>query len=83
MTTEEIQEKLKDIIKPYVQNHEAFKLINADTHILQDLQVNSANLVDIIIDAEEVFNIEIDDDEAEQMMTVKDAVGIIEKLVKA
>jgi acyl carrier protein len=75
-----IIQKLQKIIEPYVQDQEAFKNINEDTDLLNDLKVNSANLVDIIIDAEIEFDIEIDDDSAEKMLTVKDAVAIIEQL---
>ncbi len=80
MERKEIIEKLKKIIEPYVQDQEAFANINENTDMLNDLKVNSANLVDIIIDAEIEFDIEIDDDSAEKMVTVKDAVQIIEQL---
>lgn len=80
MERKEIIEKLKKIIEPYVQDQEAFANINENTDMLNDLKVNSANLVDIIIDAEIEFDIEIDDDAAEKMLTVKDAVQIIEQL---
>lgn len=76
-----IIEKLREIIKPYVQDQEAFEKISEKTDLLQDLKVNSANLVDIIIDAEIAFDIEIDDDSAEKMLTVKDAVTVIEELI--
>jgi len=74
-------EKLKAIIEPYVQDKEAFTNINEETDLLQDLKINSAHLVDIILDAEEEFDIEIDDDSAEKMLTVKDAVDIINNKV--
>ena len=80
MERADIIEKLRKIIEPYVQDQEAFADISEDTDLLKDLKVNSANLVDIIIDAEMEFDIEIDDDSAEQMLTVKDAVEVIEKL---
>lgn len=80
MERTEIIEKLKKIIEPYVQDQEAFKNINENTDLLNDLKVNSANLVDIIIDAEIEFDIEIDDESAEKMLTVKDAVQIIEEM---
>lgn len=81
MTKEEIQKELKSLIKPYVQNEEAFKDLRAETDLLRDLQINSAHLVDIILDMEEAFDIEIDDDAAEKMMTVGEAVAITEKLL--
>lgn len=77
MEQSEIIGKLKAIVKPYVQNHEAFESMNEQTDLLKDLKINSAHLVDIILDTEEAFDIEIDDDSAERMLTVKDAVEII------
>lgn len=81
MDRSEIINKLKGIIEPYVQDQEAFANIGEETDLLNDLKVNSANLVDIIIDAEEAFDIEIDDDSAEKMLTVKAAVEVIENLI--
>ena len=78
MNREQITEKLRSIVKPYVVDKEAFQQIGPDTDLLKDLKINSANLVDIILDTEEAFDIEIDDDAAEQMLTVKAAVEIIE-----
>lgn len=77
-----IEEKLKDIIKPYVQNEEAFQNLSAQTDMLQDLQINSAHLVDIILDMEEEFDIEIDDETADQMLTVGSAIETTERLIK-
>ena len=82
MNRDEIKEKLKEIIKPYVQNEEAFAKMTEDTNLLMDLEVNSAHLVDIILDMEEAFDIEIDDEAAERMMTVGQAINISEKLIR-
>jgi acyl carrier protein len=48
-----------------------------ETHILDDLKVNSARLVDIIIKCEDVFGIEIDDDDADRIRTIGDAMDVI------
>ena len=77
MTQEQIIEKLRGIIEPYVEDKSALQSMNGETNLLNDLDVNSANLVDIIIDVEDAFDIEIDDDSAEKMLTVKDAVEIV------
>ena len=82
MTHTEITSKLREIIKPYVQDEDAFEHINPQTNLLQDLKINSANLVDIIIDVEMAFDIEISDDDAEKMLTVQEAVHIIDQLLK-
>ena len=78
MTKEEIISKLTTIVKPYVQNEEGFKNMNEETDFIKDLEINSANLVDIILDVEDEFNIEIDNDSMEQMLSVKATVPIIQ-----
>ena len=78
MTTSEIEQKLKKIIEPYVEEKALLGAVDMETDLLQDLHINSAHLVDIILDVEEAFDIEIDDDSAERMLTVKAAVDIIQ-----
>jgi len=69
---------IKDIVKPYTKNEEALNNISENTDFIKDLQINSANLVDIILDVEEKFNIVIDNDSMERMLNVKAAMEIIE-----
>lgn len=78
MDKQETIEKLKIIIKPYIKNQEAFDTLTEDTDFISDLQINSANLVDVILDIEEQFNIEIDNTSMERMLDVKSALDIIE-----
>jgi acyl carrier protein len=78
MTREETILKLKTIIKPYVKNVEAFENLNENTDFINDLKVNSANLIDVILDIEDKFDIEIDNNSMEKMMDVKSALDIIE-----
>ena len=83
MTKEEIISKLTTIVKPYVQNEEGFKNLNEDTDFINDLEINSANLVDIILDVEDEFKIEIDNDSMEKMLSVKATVDIIQTKINA
>jgi len=71
-------ERLKTIVKPFVKNTEAFDTITENTDLLTDLEINSANLVDIVLDIEEAFDIEIDNQSMEKMLTIKAALDIIE-----
>jgi acyl carrier protein len=77
MTNEELIEKLKAIVKPYVKNEEAFANLNENTDFLNDLKINSANLVDVILDVETEFDIIIDNESMEKMLNVKAAMDII------
>jgi acyl carrier protein len=47
------------------------------TNILDDLKVNSARLVDVVIAFEDEFDIEIDDEDVDTVNTVGDAVRLI------
>lgn len=78
MTRKELITSLKKIIKPYAQNQEAFKNLSEGTDFLNDLKINSANLVDVILDVEDEFGIEIDNESMEKMLSVKSAIDIIE-----
>ena len=78
MDKQEIIEKLKNIVKPYIKNQEAFDNLTESTDFITDLQINSANLVDVILDIEEEFEIVIDNESMERMVDVKSAMEIIE-----
>lgn len=77
MTNEALIPALKKIVKPYIQDEEAFKNLTENTDFIDDLQINSANLVDVILDVEDEFDIEIDNESMEKMLSVKAAMEII------
>ncbi|WP_299626403.1 phosphopantetheine-binding protein [uncultured Tenacibaculum sp.] len=77
MTNEELIPKLKEIVKPYIQDQVAFDNLTEETDFINDLKINSANLVDVVLDVEDEFDIEIDNDAMEQMLNVKNAIAII------
>lgn len=78
MNKEEIIEKLKAIVKTYIKNQEAFENLSEETDFIYDLKINSANLVDVILDVEEVFDIEIDNESMEKMINVSASIAVIE-----
>ena len=78
MTNTEIIEKLKTIVKPFVNNQEAFENLTENTDFIADLQINSANLVDVILDVEDAFEIVIDQQSMERMLDIKSTLEIIE-----
>lgn len=83
MTKEELITKLKGIVKPYILDEEAFENLTEETDFIKDLKINSANLVDVILDIEDEFDIEIDNDSMEKMLSVKAAIEIIEAKLAA
>ena len=61
-----------------VNNVEAFENLTESTDFITDLNINSANLVDIILDVEEAFAITIDNQSMEKMLTINATLEIIE-----
>jgi acyl carrier protein len=77
MSEEQITKKIIEILKGYVKDSSLLEKATQETHILKDLKVNSARLVDIIIKCEDVFGTSIDDDDADRIATIGDAVSLI------
>ncbi len=79
MERSEIIEKLKPIIATYVPEPAKDKIndLSESSDFITDLYINSANLVDVILDVEEVFEITIDNDSMEKMLTVGASIDVI------
>lgn len=78
MEKTDLMEKLKAIIEPYVQDEDAFKNLNDTSDFTKDLKINSANLVDIILDIEDAFDVRLENEDMEQMLTVQAAIDIVQ-----
>lgn len=77
MNKDKLIAQLKPIIEPYIQDEEAFRNLTEETDFVKDLKINSANLVDIILDIEDAFDIRLENEDMEQMMDVKSAMSIV------
>ena len=77
MSQDEIFEQVVKILTPYVKNQEALDGIGMSTHILDELKVNSARLVDVVLEFEDAFDIEIADEDVDSVETVGNAVELI------
>ena len=77
MERQEIFSSVVEILKPYARDEAALASVSETSDILKELQVNSSRLVDIILAFEDKFDIEIDDEQADKVVTVGDAVNII------
>lgn len=53
--------------------------INKDTHFVNDLSADSLDVVELVMELEEEFDINIPDDAAEKIQTIGQAVDYIEK----
>ncbi|WP_416442021.1 acyl carrier protein [Leeuwenhoekiella sp. A16] len=73
----EVYNTLKSIIVKYLPEDVNVKQITPDSHLTQDLNINSTHLVDIVLDVEDEFDIMIEDDELNKMETVQKSIDLI------
>ncbi|WP_421870245.1 acyl carrier protein [Marinoscillum sp.] len=83
MNREEIKKSLLDIMDPYIDEKGVTTSISESSDLINDLNINSAHLVDIVLDIEEKFDIMIEDDFIGKMDTVGNALDIIEEKLNA
>ncbi|MFV0432022.1 MAG: acyl carrier protein [Alphaproteobacteria bacterium] len=53
--------------------------VTADASFIDDLNADSLDIVELVMAFEEEFGIDIPDDTAEKILTVKDAISFIEE----
>lgn len=75
MSNEEILEKLKGIIVERLGVEES--LVKEDANFIDDLSADSLDIVELVMEIEEEFDLEIADSEAEKIVTVGDVVNYI------
>jgi acyl carrier protein len=82
MTKEDRYTQLKAIISPYLPEDVSVDAIKPESNFIKDLNINSANLVDIVLDVEDAFNITLENEDMDSMQTVQDAIHIIDSRVE-
>ena len=78
MTREELFESIKTIIVNQLGVDEAS--ITEDSSFIDDLNTDSLDMVELVMGMEQEFDIEIPDDVAEKVTTVRDAIDYIKGL---
>jgi acyl carrier protein len=72
-----VEEKVKQIIVEQLQVDEAE--VTPGASFQEDLGADSLDVVELVMQFEEAFDLEIPDEDAEKIKTVKDAIEYIEK----
>jgi len=76
MDRKELEKKVIEIIADKLGKNE--NEISLDSQFIADLGADSLDVVELIMGFEDAFGIEIPDEDAEKISTVKDAVDYIE-----
>jgi acyl carrier protein len=81
MSTEEIRAALAEIVNE-VAGVDADD-VQMDKSFVDDLDVDSLSMVEVVVEAEEKFGVTIPDDQVKNLKTVGDAVSYIESAQSA
>ncbi len=81
MTSDEIYDLLEPIIKTYLPEDVSAIDINRSSDLTRELNINSAHLVDIVLDIEDKFNIEFKNEDMEKLRNVNDAILLIQQKI--
>jgi acyl carrier protein len=76
-TTEEIRSSLAEIVNEVAGI--PVEDVQMDKSFVDDLDVDSLSMVEVVVAAEEKFDVKIPDDQVKNLKTVGDAVAYIER----
>ena len=74
---QEILAKVKEMVASQLGKSE--DEITMESSFIEDLGADSLDLVELIMSMEDEFGLEISDEDAEKIVTVKDAINFIEE----
>lgn len=78
----DIKTHIISILKKYTFNEKVWEDFNEESSITNDLKINSARIVDIIIDIEEYYDISISDEELNNLNCLKNITGLVSNKTK-
>ena len=71
-------DKIREILAEYVEI--PAEQITMDTNLLQDLELSSLDVMDIVVTVEEEFAVEIPERRLSELVTVADVVKVLEEV---
>lgn len=71
-----VETKVKKVIAEKIRDIDIEDVV-PEASLIDDLGADSLTIVELVMSMEEIFEIEIDEDDAEKLITVKDAIDYI------
>lgn len=71
-----VETKVKKVIAQKLPDLDIDDIL-PEASLIEDLGADSLTIVELIMSMEEIFEIEIDDEDAEKLVTVQDAIDFI------
>ena len=72
-------EKIKDILKDYVEV--SAESIVPEANLVTDLGLNSLDVINLVLDFEDAFGVEIPDEDIGRFVTMQDVVEYVENRI--
>jgi acyl carrier protein len=71
-----VESKVRKVIAQKIPGVDIEDII-PEASLIEDLGADSLTIVELVMTMEEIFEIEIDEDDAEKLLTVQDAIDFI------
>lgn len=82
MSITNAQQEIFQLLKTYEGRSANQTPVTLASKLSEDMDIDSARLVDIVLDVEAKFDISVDDSSLPNLKTVGDLVNLVENLVK-
>lgn len=76
-----IRTEILEILVEFAKVEIDVKHINDTTDLYEDLKIKSAQMVDIILEIEDLYNIEVEPDDIDRMFTVGEMFEILKNYI--
>jgi acyl carrier protein len=81
MNDAEIYERVRLVLKEFIPKGASPDDISPDTRLLEGLNVDSARVVELVLDLEDAFSIRIEDSVIDTLKTVGDLVARVKERI--
>lgn len=73
---------MRQNVEKLISEHFGLESVQEDDHLISDLGGDALDVIELVMELEEKFNIEISDHEAERMHTVQDVCACVSRKLK-
>lgn len=73
---------MRQKVEKLISEHFGLESVQEDDHLISDLGGDALDVIELVMELEEKFNIEISDNEAERMHTVQDVYECVSRKIR-
>lgn len=77
MEREAVFSTVVKVVSRFIRDQKLLEDIGGKTRIIEDLDINSARLIDVVLALEDEYEIEVDDSVLNRIGTIDDAIDVI------